>query len=144
MTKQSNELSLFDSYQIVYDLKEYNIELKLFILRLNRGLFIWLGNQENKLSGLSVCLPSSLSMLNQHTTTIYSVADNNAQHSFGDYEENIACKISKRFNCPTFVSISLPYEFTVLWNKINVLTQNTFGQKVEQFIIDNLSTIKFL
>uniref|UniRef100_A0A3Q0KKZ1 Gelsolin-like domain-containing protein n=1 Tax=Schistosoma mansoni TaxID=6183 RepID=A0A3Q0KKZ1_SCHMA len=140
MTNKVSELLPFDSRQIICELKEYNIQLKLLFLRLNSCLFIWLGNEESKLSGLSVCLPSQISTSNQHSTTIYSVTGA-SRNPFSEYEENLSCKISKRFHCPIFVSISLPYEFAPLWNNINVITQSTLGQKVEHCIFENLSTI---
>ncbi|XP_018653679.1 hypothetical protein Smp_126470 [Schistosoma mansoni] len=147
MTNKVSELLPFDSRQIICELKEYNIQLKLLFLRLNSCLFIWLGNEESKLSGnhqfssliyqslffigLSVCLPSQISTSNQHSTTIYSVTGA-SRNPFSEYEENLSCKISKRFHCPIFVSISLPYEFAPLWNNINVITQSTLGQKMLQ------------
>ncbi|CAI2733250.1 unnamed protein product [Schistosoma spindalis] len=139
MTK-SNELLPFDSRQIICELKEYAIQLKLLFLRLNGCLFVWLGNEESKLSGLSVCLPSQLSTSDQHSATIYSVTGA-SRNPFSEYEENLSCKISKRFHCPVFVSISLPHEFAPLWNNVNVITQSTLGQKAEHCIFENLSTV---
>ncbi|CAH8623563.1 unnamed protein product [Schistosoma bovis] len=136
----TNKLLPFDSRQIICELKEYNIQLKLLILQLNECLFVWLGNEESKLSGLSVCLPSQISTFDQHSATIYSVTGT-SRNPFSEYEESLSCKISKRFHCPVFVSISLPYEFASLWNHVNVITQSTLGQKAEHCIFENLSTI---
>ncbi|CAH8625147.1 unnamed protein product [Schistosoma curassoni] len=97
-------------------------------------------NEESKLSGLSVCLPSQISTFDQHSATIYSVTGA-SRNPFSEYEENLSCKISKRFHCPVFVSISLPHEFAPLWNHFNVITQSTLGQKAEHCIFENLSTI---
>ncbi|VDP52509.1 unnamed protein product [Schistosoma mattheei] len=90
--------------------------------------------------GLSVCLPSQISTFDQHSATIYSVTGA-SRNPFSEYEENLSCKISKRFHCPVFVSISLPHEFASLWNHFNVITQSTLGQKAEHCIFENLSTI---
>ncbi|VDP20267.1 unnamed protein product [Schistosoma margrebowiei] len=89
---------------------------------------------------LSVCLPSQISTFDQHSATIYSVTGV-SQNPFSEYEENLSCKISKRFHCPVFVSISLPHEFASQWNHVNVITQSTLGQKAEYCIFENLSTI---
>ncbi|KAH8857204.1 hypothetical protein EWB00_006636 [Schistosoma japonicum] len=140
MTEKSDKLSLFDSHQVICDLKEYGVQVNLLFLRLNGCLFVWLGDEKSKLSGLSVCLPSQMSTTHQHSATIYSVTGA-SRNPFSEYEENLSCKISKRFNCPVFVSISLPYEYVTTWDNINITTQSTFGQKVEHFIFENLSTI---
>ncbi|CAH8634544.1 unnamed protein product [Heterobilharzia americana] len=140
MTGESGELLPFDSRQVICDLPEYSIQLKLFILQLNGSLFIWIGDEENKLSGLSVCLPSrSVISTQHHSTTIYS-ANGASSNPFSEYEENLSCKISKRYNCPVFVSISLPYEFVALWNNVNLTTGNTFGQEAERHLFKNLPT----
>nr|AAW27898.1 SJCHGC09023 protein [Schistosoma japonicum] len=51
MTEKSDKLSLFDSHQVICDLKEYGVQVNLLFLRLNGCLFVWLGDEKSKLSG---------------------------------------------------------------------------------------------
>ncbi|CAH8867075.1 unnamed protein product [Trichobilharzia szidati] len=147
MPDETNELEAFNSRHVVCELPEYNIKIKFLFLQLNGSMFIWIGDEEGRLSGLSVCLPSNVTeSIQQHSTIIYSVNSNNnngvqaACHSFSEYEENLSCKLSKRLNCPVFVSISLSNEYIPLWNSVHFTTGSTFGQEVERHLFKNLSS----
>ncbi|VDQ11946.1 unnamed protein product [Trichobilharzia regenti] len=148
MPDETNGLEPFNSRQVVCELPDYNIKIKLLFLQLNGSMLIWIGDEEGRLSGLSVCLPSNVAeSIQQHSTIIYSVnstttnsCDQTACQSFSEYEENLSRKLSKRLNCPVFVSISLSSEYIPLWNSVHFTTGSTFGQEVERHLFDNLSS----
>ncbi|TGZ66628.1 hypothetical protein CRM22_005234 [Opisthorchis felineus] len=128
-------------YETWNDFKKLRIRLKFYTLRLNGSLLVWIGGENGHFSGLSMCVPSPGNVDSLNSSKVYGASSGLLPgSSLGLNEENLSRKVTKRFRCPVFLSLSLPPELDAVWDQIDPCTQETFSKDVETSLFDHLNT----
>ncbi|CAL8067953.1 unnamed protein product [Calicophoron daubneyi] len=130
--------SPFRWQDVVVDIPNFKTKVKLFLLKLNGGLFIWIGNDEGKFSGLSLCVPSHLGDHSSHSSRLYANGQVPINGSLGLNEQGLSRKLSGRFNCPVFLSLSLPPELEAMWDSVDPCSRKTLSEEVESALFAHL------
>ncbi|KER23864.1 hypothetical protein T265_08363 [Opisthorchis viverrini] len=87
-----------------------------------------------------MCVPSPGNPDSLNSSKVYGASSGSLPgSSLGLNEENLSRKVTRRFRCPVFLSLSLPPELDAIWDKIDPCTQETFSKDVEAALFDHLN-----
>ncbi|CAH8658628.1 unnamed protein product [Dicrocoelium dendriticum] len=124
--------SPFRWHELQKELPTFGTSVKFFLLTMNSSIFLWIGDVEGTFSSLSVCVPErdSKTLCSSH---IYGTAFHGVPGaSLGLREEMLSRKISKRFQVPVYLSLSLSPSLEALWDQFNLCAQATLSEAVEE------------